>query len=113
MFTPASVAATKAAFLRIEAELLAAAPAASRAGAEIVAREAARRAPRDTGATAASITVTSDGATAHAGPQTAWARFTEYGTIYISPEHWLLEAGEASTEGIIAAETAIMKVVLR
>jgi hypothetical protein len=89
MRTVHGIAETKAALLALEARLLAAAPIASRSAAEAFGEGMAAAAPRNTGATAASITVASEGATAHVGPTTPWARFTEYGTVYITAMAWM------------------------
>lgn len=105
-------AETKAALARVEAEMKATAPAAARAGAEVVGSAAASNAPRNTGATANSIRVDSAGETAHVGPTTSWARFTELGTVYVGAQHWLQSAAESSTTGVVSAMASVLKAAI-
>lgn len=106
------IAQTRAAFLRVETEMRLAAPIAARAGATAVARNAAALAPRHTGQTANSMTVSSDGNTASAGPTTPWARFPEYGTQYMPGQHYMERAADASRGEIITAMIAIFRAAI-
>jgi HK97 gp10 family phage protein len=93
----------KAALRKVELEIQLAAPVAARAGGVAVAREMASLAPQNTGATASSIRVDTDGPVAHAGPTTPYARFPNFGTVYIAPLHWMEEAAERSHVEIVSA----------
>lgn len=104
---------TRAALARVEAEIKVAAPAAARAGAEIIGRAAQSRAPRNTGVTASSITVSSDGEMARVGPTTAYARFPEFGTVHMAGQHYMQEAADASQGSIVAAVAAILKTAIQ
>jgi HK97 gp10 family phage protein len=109
---------TLAAFAKAKAEMEAAAPLATRASAAILGSNMVSRAPRDTGATASSIAVqetesSGDGAVSSVGPETTYARFTEYGTVYIPAQHWMLESADSATSQIVATMTAIFQAALR
>jgi HK97 gp10 family phage protein len=103
------IARTNAALLAVAAKMRVAAPLAAKAGAEVVGRQAIARVPRDTGATAASIRVQVEGDTAHVGPSTDYARFTEYGTVYIPGQHYMEQAAEDSASAVVSAIATIMK----
>jgi len=103
------MAATKAALRAIETRLALAAPSAARAGGEVVANEMRDRAPRDTGALAASISVDSEGDVAKVGASVPYDRFVQLGTVYQSQQAYGEEGARASTAGIIAAEAAVFK----
>ncbi|MGH7206839.1 MAG: HK97-gp10 family putative phage morphogenesis protein, partial [Nitrospiraceae bacterium] len=107
------IAQTKAAFAKARAEMEAAAPAASKAAGEVLARTMISRAPRATGATASSIRVDTDGETAHVGPTMAYARFPEFGTVFISGQHYMTQAADDSQGAIVASIAAILKAALR
>lgn len=100
---------TTAALLAVRARTEVAAPLASKAGAEVVGRRAIARAPRDTGATAASIRVEVEGDTAHVGPSTQYARFPEYGTRYMQGQHYMQQAADESVGEVVSAIAAVMK----
>jgi len=106
------LAKTQAALEKVMLQASAAAPAASQAGAEVVAGQIIARAPRNTGATAASVRVESDGETAHAGPTTSYARFPEYGTRYMSGQHFMQDAANGSEGEVVTVIAAIMKVAV-
>lgn len=106
------IGATNAALLAVRARTEIAAPYASKAGAEIVGRRAVATAPRDTGATVASIRVEIEGDTAHVGPSTEYARFPEYGTRYIAGQHYMQQAADGSVPEVISAIAAIIKVAV-
>ena len=103
------IARTNAALLAVAAKMRVAAPLAAKAGAEVVGRRAIVRAPRDTGATAASIRVEVEGETAHVGPSTDYARFTEYGTVYIPGQHYMEQAATDSVGDVVSAIAVIIK----
>jgi HK97 gp10 family phage protein len=103
------IARTNAALLAVAARVQVAAPFAAQAGAEVVGRNIIARTPRDTGATAASVRVIVDGDTAHAGPTTNYARFPQYGTVYIPGQHYMEQAAEDSTSAVVSAIATIMK----
>jgi HK97 gp10 family phage protein len=100
------------AILEVNAKVRAAAGKASEAGATVVAREIQARAPRASGATAASVRVDVDGDTAHTGPSTSYARFPEYGTRYIAGQHYVADAADAASTGAAAAIAAVLKSVI-
>jgi HK97 gp10 family phage protein len=106
------IARTQEAFKRVGIEMDAAAPSAARAGGEVVARAAQARAPRRTGATAASIHVESSGQTALVGPTTPWAKFPEFGTVYIPAQRYMQDAADSSHTGIVAAMIPIFKAAI-
>ena len=89
----------------------AAAPAASRAGGEVLARDMAARAPRRTGKLASSIVVQSDGDTAHVGSTVPYDRFVQYGTRYVSAQPFETDAAD-EPGGIAAAVAAILKAAI-
>ena len=103
------IARTNAALLAVAAKMEAAAPFAAQAGAEVVGRQILTRVPRDTGATASSIRVQVDGEIAHVGPSTIYARFPEFGTVYIPGQHYMEQAAEDSTSAVVSAIATIMK----
>jgi HK97 gp10 family phage protein len=100
---------TTAALLAVRARTEVAAPFASQAGAEAVGRSAIARAPRDTGATAASIRVEVEGDTAHVGPSTVYARFPEYGTRYMPGQHYMEQSAMESVGEVISAIATVIK----
>ena len=100
---------TTAALLAVRARTEIAAPFASQAGAVAVGRRAIARAPRDTGATAASIRVQVEGDTARVGPTTGYARFPEFGTVYMPGQHYMQGAADDSVEEVISAIAAVIK----
>ncbi|MGH7206894.1 MAG: HK97-gp10 family putative phage morphogenesis protein [Nitrospiraceae bacterium] len=107
------IAQTKAAFAKATAEMEAAAPAASKAAGEVLARAMISRTPRQTGATASSIRVDSEDETAHVGPTTSYARFPEFGTVHMSAQHYMMKAADDSQGAIVASIAAILKAALR
>jgi len=100
---------TTAALLAARARTELAAPFASEAGAEAVGRRAVARAPRDTGATAASIRVEVEGDTAHVGPTTDYAPFPEYGTRYMPGQHYMQESATESVPDVVSAIASVIK----
>lgn len=103
------IAKTNAALLAVRARAEIAAPFASKAGAEAIGSRAIARVPRNTGATAASIRVESEGDTAHVGPSTGYARFPEFGTRYMPGQHYMEEAAGESIPEVVSAVAAIIK----
>jgi HK97 gp10 family phage protein len=106
------ISQTRAALALVEAKIKTAAPTAARAGAEVVGRNMISRAPRDTGATAASIRVDSGGETAQVGPTTSYARFPEFGTRYIPAQRFMRDAADASESEVVAAQIAVYRAAL-
>lgn len=108
---------TKRALERVKLEIEAAAPAATKAGGEVVARVMQSNAPRNTGATAGSIAVSTDslggGAVAHAGPATAYARFRNFGTVFVSALHWIERSADASIPGVVSAMTELYRAAVK
>jgi hypothetical protein len=49
------------------------------------------------------------GATAHVGPTTSYARFREFGTIYVTALHWMEGAALSSIPGIVGRMAAVFK----
>jgi HK97 gp10 family phage protein len=103
----------KAKLVAMSARVNAANGPAAAAGAEVVARAFAEHAPRDTGATAESARVEKEGDAAYAGVSTDYARFTEYGTEYVTAQHWARQAYETSKEGAIGAFALVIREALR
>lgn len=103
---------TKAALKRVELEIRAAAPEASRAGGEVLARAMIARAPRDTGRLASSIGVDSSGDTARVGADVPYDRFVQKGTRYMAAQAYGVEAGNETTGGIVAAIASVLKSVI-
>jgi HK97 gp10 family phage protein len=108
---------TKAALARVKVEIEAASPAATRAGAEIVARAMISRAPRDTGRLASSIRVVEtssfgDGATSKVGSDVPYARFVEFGTTFMAAQPFEEEAGNESTAALVTAMASIYKAAI-
>jgi HK97 gp10 family phage protein len=104
---------TKTALEKAKREIELAAPSAAKAGGEAVARAAASRAPRRTGRLAASIrvetTTLGDGATASVGTDVSYARFPEFGTVYMPGQHFLSDGAKAAEREIVAAAIAVFK----
>jgi HK97 gp10 family phage protein len=103
------IAQTKAALARVQVQARAAAPTASKAAAGVVGRNITSRAPRNTGATATSVRVFSEGETAGAGPTTSYARFPEFGTRFQAAQNYMADAADASEAEVVTTIAAIMK----
>lgn len=103
---------TKAALARVNAELLAASPAASRAGGEVLARAMMAKAPRNTGRMASGITVSIEGATAKVGSDVPYARFVEFGTRYMGAQPFEQGAADETTGGIVSAIAAVLRAAI-
>ena len=107
---------TRLALAAAERAVELAAPTAVRAAGEALAREMVSRAPRATGATASSVRVDvdslGDGATAHVGPTTSYARFRNFGTVYVSGLHWMEGSADASVGQIVAVQAAIFRAAI-
>ena len=104
------IPATKRALERVRLRVDAMAPAASKAGGEVVAHN--MHPPRDTGKLAAGIGVTSDGDTAHVGSSAPYDRFVQYGTTNMAAQPYGAAAA-SSTAGVTAAIAAVMKSATR
>jgi HK97 gp10 family phage protein len=111
-FTPASVARTKTALERVRLELMAIAPVAAEAGGRVLAADMAAKAPRDTGALAASIIVEIEGETAHVGSTLPYARFVQYGTRYMAAQPFETEAATEVQARIVTTIAALLKAVI-
>lgn len=107
---------TKAALEKAKLEIEAAAPTATKAGAEVVARATASRAPRRTGRLISSIRVSTaslgSGATATVGIDVPYARFPEFGTTYMAGQHFMGDAADSSISGIVSVMAAIYKTAI-
>lgn len=101
-----------AAFERRKLQAKVAEPVAAQAGGRVVQADMVARAPRDTGALAASIVVEMEGDTAHVGPTVPYARFVEFGTRYMEGQPFVSEAAEDESP-IVAAMAAIFKLAMR
>jgi HK97 gp10 family phage protein len=106
----------KAALAKAAAEIEAASPTAVKASGEVVARAMVDRAPRDTGRMASSIGVAvqsiGDGATAKVGADVPYARFVEFGTVYMAAQPFEEEAGNESTTALVTAMASIYKAAI-
>lgn len=89
---------------RVAAELDNLEAAGAKAG-QAVRYRAASAAPVQTGALARSITATATGNTVEVGASVPYARFQEYGTVYVPASPYLRPALEAATGEIVAAYT--------
>lgn len=98
---------------RLKAQTKIAEPVAAQAGGRIVQADMRIRAPKDTGALAASITVEMDGETAKIGPTVPYAPFVEFGTRYMEGQAFMAEAAEDTDTGVVAAMAAIFKIALK
>lgn len=105
------IAETKRALEKVQLQVRAAAPAASRAGGEAVARNLIARVPRRTGRTAASIRVDMEGDTAKVGAETPYDRFVQKGTRYMSAQPYGEEAA-SETAPVAAVMSAVMKAAI-
>jgi HK97 gp10 family phage protein len=102
---PQMEAKLRAILARVEASR----PAATRAGAEVVAQNAQQGAPRLTGDLQASVGVEQQGSDAAAVARAPHARFQERGTSRHGAQPFMTPAAQASTGGIVAAMTAIFR----
>jgi HK97 gp10 family phage protein len=105
------IAKTKAALEKVSLEIRAAAPASAKAGGEVLAHDMAARAPRRTGRLAASIVAESDGDTTHVGATVPYARFVEFGTVYMAAQSFETDAAE-QPGSVAAAVAAILKAAI-
>lgn len=103
------MAQTRAALAAVERRIKAAAPLAAKASGEVVKREMQSRAPRDTGALAASIQVASEGETAKVGATVDYDVFVQLGTVYQAQQAYGEEGARASTSEVIAVQAEILK----
>jgi HK97 gp10 family phage protein len=88
-------------------------PIAARAGGQVVQGVAQAIAPKDTGTLAASITVEMEGDDAQIGPTVEYARFTNFGTRYISAQHYMESAAAAASSVAAAAMAAVYKIAMK
>lgn len=104
---------TKAALTKARLEVEAAAGPASRAGGEVVAREMASRAPRDTGLLVRLIGTEEDsvgsGATTSVGSDAPYDRFVQRGTVHMRAQPYGEQAAIAAIPGVAAAMTTVFK----
>jgi HK97 gp10 family phage protein len=111
------IAKTKAALEAARLQAEAAAGPAAEAGGQIVAREMASRAPRDTGRLVALLEVEQDsfggGATAKVGSNAPYDRFVQRGTVHMSAQPYGEQAAVAAVPGIIAAMIGIFKAAVK
>ena len=107
------IAKTKAALTKARIEVELAAGPASRAGGEVVAREMASRAPRDTGRLISLIGTEEDslggGATTRVGSDAPYDRFVQSGTRNMSAQPYGEQAALAAVPGIVLSMTGIFK----
>lgn len=103
------MAATKRALQEVQARATVAAPVAARAGGDVLASEMRDRAPRDTGALAASIGVSMEGDTAKVGASVPYDRFVQLGTQFQAQQAYGEEGARASVAGIVTAQAAVFK----
>jgi HK97 gp10 family phage protein len=96
---------------KIQAKI--ATPIATRAGGEVVQGIAQAVAPKDTGALAASITVEMEGDDAQVGPTVEYARFPNYGTVYIRAQHYMETASAVASPIVEAAMAAVYKIAMK
>jgi HK97 gp10 family phage protein len=98
----------RAHLMRIRLEAIAAEPAAENAMARVVAGRARNFAPRRTGKLVASIRA--EGSQAKA--DISYARFQEFGTQFVTAQHFLKRAAEAHKE-IAAATIPVFRAAIR
>jgi HK97 gp10 family phage protein len=107
---------TKAALAKVRAEIELAAPKATQAGGEIVARDMASRAPRNTGRLASGIRVDvsslGDGAIAKVGSDAPYDRFVQKGTVFMAAQAYGEDAADSTSSAIVAAMAAIFKAAI-
>jgi len=107
------IAKTKAALKRAELQAEAAAAPAAQAGGQVVQREMASRAPRDTGNLVSLIGVEEDslgsGATAKVGSDAPYDRFVQRGTRHMAPQPYGEQAAVAASPGVVISMAAIFK----
>jgi len=111
------IPATKAALAKVKAEIELAAPKATQAGGEILARAMIASVPRNTGRLASSIRVVDvssfgDGATARVGSDVPYARFVEFGTTFMAAQPFAEDAADSVPAAIVTAMASIYKSVL-
>lgn len=108
-------AETKAALAKVRLEIETAAPTATKAGGEVIARSMTSRAPRRTGALASSIRVdvssSIGGALAKVGTEVPYDRFVQRGTVYMAPQAYGEDAAN-DTAGVAAAMAAVYKAAI-
>ena len=107
------LAKTKAALKRLELQVEAAAAPAAQAGGQVVQREMASRAPRDTGRLVSLIAVEEDsfgsGATAKVGSEAPYDRFVQSGTRHMAAQPYGEQAAVAAAPGVVASMATIFK----
>jgi HK97 gp10 family phage protein len=107
------MAKTKAALKKVQLQAGAAAGPAAEAGGQVVQREMASRAPRDTGNLVSLISVeedsTGDGATAKVGSDAPYDRFVQSGTRHMAAQPYGEQAAVAAAPGVVASMAAIFK----
>lgn len=113
MSTILGIPETIAAFARLQIEAHAGEEVAERAGAAIVAADARRRAPVDTGALAASIRTEEIGGSSAVVATVPYARFVEYGTRYMPAQSFMRESAGAVGDQVLSAMAALFKRILR
>jgi HK97 gp10 family phage protein len=110
------MARTKAALAKVKLEVEAASPSAVKAGGEILANTMAAGMPRHTGRMASSVSVNvesmGDGAKAQVGPDVSYARFPNFGTVYLTAQHFMEDAGEAADSPIVTAMASIYRAAI-
>lgn len=104
---------TMTALAAVRLRLEAAAIPASQAGGEVVRKEMAARAPRDTGNLISLIATEVDelggGATTKVGSEAPYDRFVQLGTRYMAAQPYGEQAAVASVSGIVEAMIPIVK----
>jgi HK97 gp10 family phage protein len=107
------LAKTKAALKKVQLQVEAAAGPAAEAGGQVVQREMASRAPRDTGRLVSLIGVEEDsfgsGATAKVGSDAPYDRFVQRGTRNMAAQPYGQESAVAAAPGVVASMAAIFK----
>jgi len=104
---------TLAAFKRVQVEVAASAPLATRAGAQVLAATMVAKAPKRTGKLASSIRVTQQGDTAFVGADVPYARFVEFGTTFMAAQPFEEEAADETATAIGAAVAGVLKGAIR
>jgi HK97 gp10 family phage protein len=107
----------KAALEKVKLEIEFAAPKATQAGGEIVAKAMASRAPRRTGRLASSIRVLEvasfgEGAVARVGSDVPYARFVEFGTVNMAAQPFEEDAADSTSSAVVAAMAAVFKAAI-
>jgi HK97 gp10 family phage protein len=106
-----------AAFARIGAKVEAADEPAVTSAAQAVAREMNARAPRDTGALVAGISVDTDEETGEAvaliGSDVPYDRYVQRGTRYMAAQPYGLQAAAAAAPEVVARMAAVFKLATR